>query len=105
MSRILLPLLLLAAVLTTPSASQTAVRHRLHDASTEVVVRLAGAPVSRDGHRASIARAQAAFEHSLARLVPDARVRWRYRLVLDGVAVTIPAREVARLARLPGVAE
>jgi subtilisin family serine protease len=105
MPRSIFPLLLVAAVLATPSTSRTAATERQHGAATEVVVRLAGAPVSRGGDPAGIARAQASFQRSLVRLVPDAHVRWRYRLVLDGVAVTLPAREVDRLARLPGVAE
>ncbi|HZO97088.1 MAG TPA: S8 family serine peptidase [Gaiellaceae bacterium] len=36
--------------------------------------------------------------------IPGARVRWRYRLVIDGFAVVLPAGELPRLARVPGVA-
>jgi len=36
--------------------------------------------------------------------VPQARVRWRYRVVLDGLAVVAPARAAATIAALPGVA-
>ena len=36
--------------------------------------------------------------------IPGADVRWRYRIVADGLAVALPADEVARLARVPGVA-
>ncbi len=71
----------------------------------EVVVRLAAPPLARGGSRQEVARAQRAFERALGRLVPSARVRWRYRLVLDGLAVDLPAREARRLRALPGVRE
>jgi subtilisin family serine protease len=47
---------------------------------------------------------QAALEREIARRIPSARVRWRYRFVLDGLAVVVPPREIAALAALPGVA-
>jgi subtilisin family serine protease len=37
--------------------------------------------------------------------VPKARIRWRYRLVLNGLAVVAPADSAARIAALPGVRE
>ncbi|HEY6054930.1 MAG TPA: S8 family serine peptidase, partial [Gaiellaceae bacterium] len=43
------------------------------------------------------------FLRELRAAIPQARVRWRYRTVLDGFAVVVPAREVARLSALPGV--
>jgi subtilisin family serine protease len=36
--------------------------------------------------------------------IPSARVRWRYRFVLDGLAVVVPSRQVRAVATLPGVA-
>ena len=74
-------------------------------APVEVVVRLKAAPLSQHGTPGAIARAQHAFERAIARELPSARVRWRYRVVLDGVALRLPVREERRLARLPGVAE
>jgi subtilisin family serine protease len=47
---------------------------------------------------------QAAVEHEIARRIPSAQVRWRYRFVVDGLSVVVPRRQVAGLARLPGVA-
>ena len=41
----------------------------------------------------------------LADDLPDARIRWRYRLVENGMAVVLPRNEVGRLASLPGVAK
>src|SRR5207249_12229735 len=36
--------------------------------------------------------------------IPEARIRWRYRIVADGLEVVVPRSEAARLARVPGVA-
>jgi subtilisin family serine protease len=35
--------------------------------------------------------------------VPEASVRWRYRIVANGLAVVLPRAELARVSRLPGV--
>lgn len=51
----------------------------------------------------AIEAAQARFEARLADRVPGADVRWRYRVVLDGLAVALPAGELHRLEHLPGV--
>lgn len=79
----------------------------------EVVVELAPPALGRAGYRtggerlrsaaAELARAQAAFERRLAAALPAARIAWRYRVVLDGLAVSVPASQRGRLARLPGV--
>jgi subtilisin family serine protease len=52
----------------------------------------------------AIARDQKQFEARLERAIPGASVRWRYQIVLDGLAVLAPARSAARIAALPGVA-
>src|SRR5262249_34573925 len=36
--------------------------------------------------------------------IPSATVRWRYRLLLDGMAVVLPRQQIDRLRALPGVA-
>src|SRR5439155_5791195 len=46
---------------------------------------------------------QRAFRSALAAMLPDARVRWRYRLVLNGFAVVLPRAQLPQLHRLPGV--
>jgi subtilisin family serine protease len=51
-----------------------------------------------------LAAAQRAFQTRLARAIPDAQVRWRYSVVLNGLAVVVPPAELERLGRLPGVA-
>ena len=41
----------------------------------------------------------------IADAVPEARIRWRYRIVLNGLAVVLPARAVPRLENVAGVAD
>lgn len=48
--------------------------------------------------------AQRRLETRLLASVPEAEVRWRYRLVLNGLAVVIPAHATRSVANLPGVA-
>jgi subtilisin family serine protease len=98
-------LLSAAAAALVAALSVAFVPARRPPATTEVVVRLAAPAVVQGGRASAVAAAQRAFEGALARSVSSARVRWRYRLVLDGLAVTLPVRDAARLARLPGVAE
>jgi subtilisin family serine protease len=47
---------------------------------------------------------QAQVQRLIAAAIPSAKVRWRYRYVLDGLAVVGPRGQVSRLAALPGVA-
>ena len=65
--------------------------------------------------RAAVDREQARFAAALRSTIPDRPIRWRYRIVLNGAAVVVPARrrlhapvasrrEVGRLEhRLPGL--
>ncbi|MDX6492206.1 MAG: minor extracellular serine protease Vpr, partial [Gaiellaceae bacterium] len=56
--------------------------------------------------RAYLARVDAAQRAALAQLhsaIPEARAGRRFRIVLDGITVTLPARRLARLARLSSV--
>jgi subtilisin family serine protease len=50
-----------------------------------------------------LSHVQDAFASALRRVIPAARIRWRYRLTLDGAAVVLPERDIARLGALPGV--
>ena len=60
----------------------------------EVVVLLEGSPAGQD-----------AFVDRLLGDVPQAKVRWRYRTVLNGLTVVLPRTELAGLRSRPGVAE
>ena len=51
-----------------------------------------------------LAGRQSALAARIERALPAARIRWRYEVVADGMAVVVPAREVGRLAAIPGVA-
>jgi subtilisin family serine protease len=50
-----------------------------------------------------LATVQRAAVAALRRAVPEARVERRYRIVLDGLAASVPARTLPRLLRLPFV--
>jgi subtilisin family serine protease len=52
-----------------------------------------------------IAVQQELVEERIRRLVPAARVSWRYKVVLNAIAVLLPPGQVARLDRLEGVRE
>jgi subtilisin family serine protease len=53
----------------------------------------------------SLALAQRALAARITATVPDARVTWRYEVVLNGLAVLLPRDDLGRLASVPGVAE
>jgi subtilisin family serine protease len=47
---------------------------------------------------------QDALARRIEATIPGAHVRWRYTVVANGLAVSLPASQTARLARIPGVA-
>jgi subtilisin family serine protease len=53
----------------------------------------------------SLAVAQSALAARITTTVPEARVTWRYQVVLNGLAVLVPRDELATLASVPGVGE
>jgi subtilisin family serine protease len=55
------------------------------------------------GYLQKLAAGQAELERRIAAALPSAKVRWRYRYVLDALAVVVPSGEIDRLAALPGV--
>jgi subtilisin family serine protease len=46
--------------------------------------------------------AQRTFGARLEAAIPGARIRWRYDVTLDGVAVVVPRSQLTRLSSLPG---
>jgi subtilisin family serine protease len=54
---------------------------------------------------ARLARQQRLAVAQLKRAIPSARVSYRYRLILDGFAVSLPARRLPALVRLSSVAK
>jgi subtilisin family serine protease len=53
----------------------------------------------------SLASAQRTLEQRITAAIPSARIRWRYSVVLNALAVVAPRAELTRLSRIPGVAE
>nr|MBA3376547.1 S8 family serine peptidase [Actinomycetota bacterium] len=71
---------------------------------SQVVVALSSPPLAHaPASEARIAAEQRTFRRDLARYLPEARIRWRYRLVANGFAVRLPSAQVSRLRALPGV--
>ena len=54
-------------------------------------------------YRRQLETAQEAVARRIEHAIPSARVRWRYQIVVDGLAVALPTADVARLARVPGI--
>src|SRR5690242_10156227 len=70
----------------------------------EVVALLDGKPLAERPHaQAAIEREQAEVVRRIREAVPSARIRWRYQLVLNGLAVVAPAGSASRIAAIPGV--
>lgn len=70
----------------------------------EVVVTLGAPPLAlAPGTAARVDAEQRAFRRELAQQLPEARVRWRYRVVANGFAVVLPSTQLARLRDVPGV--
>jgi subtilisin family serine protease len=51
-----------------------------------------------------LAAAQRTVQERIERSIPRARMRWRYSVVLNGLAVVVPAADARRLAAIRGVA-
>jgi subtilisin family serine protease len=84
--------------------SRNALDRNALDRPTEVVVSLASAPLAyAPGTAARLEAEQRTFRRALAERLPDARVRWRYRLVANGFSVVLPATQVPALRALPAV--
>ena len=105
---LLISLLCLAALATgSARAESPAAEGEL----VEVVVGLSQAPLAstrglasgRGLHARTIESAQRALETQIAGSIPDAQIRWRYRLVANGLAVVVPRSQLGRLISLPGV--
>src|ERR671911_2186229 len=104
-----LPLVLLC-LLATPVAAARADRPPRNADLVEVVVTLAQKPLGtttwRGGRQLqsrTLANAQAGVASRIEISVPDAQIRWRYRLVANGMAVVVPRSQLPLLTSLPGV--
>ena len=57
------------------------------------------------GYLRRVESQQAVVSSRIEQAIPSSRIRWRYRLIANGLAVVLPRAEIARLAHVPGVAE
>ena len=98
-------LLVLAAAFALSLAGAAATPHAARDTRlVEVVALLDGRPLAYRPHaRSALRREQRETVARIREAVPQARIRWRYQVVLNGLAVVAPQDEVARLASVPGV--
>ena len=51
----------------------------------------------------TLVSAQNALADRIESSIPDAEIRWRYRLVANGMAIVVPRAQLGRLTSLPGV--
>ncbi|HEX3687333.1 MAG TPA: S8 family serine peptidase [Gaiellaceae bacterium] len=100
-------LALAVAALALPLAGSAAPRAPVAGgAPIELVALLDGKPLAERPHaQAQIEREQASVAARIDAVVPGSRIRWRYELVLNGLAVLAPADAAARIAAIPGVRE
>jgi subtilisin family serine protease len=99
----LLPLVGLAVALLSLGADARPVASENH---VRVVVQLRTPPLALEpAGGARLAAEQRAFEAALRARVPSARIDRRYRLVANGVALSLPTSDERRLPELPGVTD
>jgi subtilisin family serine protease len=99
-------LLLLVATMAGSFAGGADDRDAPPGERTQVVVALQSPPLALRGGDAAarrIAAEQLRFATTVREKLPDAELRWRYRIVANGASVVLPIRDLPRLARLPGV--
>ena len=104
--RLLPPLSLLAAAAVAVGLTASPGTHAARAGDVEVIIELAGRPLAYDPGqmaRARLDREQQRFVTALHATLPGAVVRWRYRIVANGVAVVAPRTALPRLRTLPGV--
>jgi len=82
-----------AALSDRALASVTYSRSRLNLASPSAV-----------SYQQLIRRRQAVVVRDIVRTIPGARIRWRFTVTFNGLAVVVPAGELRRLSRVPGIA-
>ena len=107
MNRGLLALVVAALALSLSLAGSAATRQTVAGGPrVEFVALLDGKPLAeRPRAGAELERQQAKVATRIEAAVPGARIRWRYRLVLNGLADVAPADAAAPIAAHTGVSE
>src|SRR5918995_42424 len=103
--------LLIIAVCLLPLATGSARAEQARERDlVEVVVSLSQKPLATTSWRAgrqlqtrTLESAQANVARRIETTLPGAQIRWRYRLVTNGMALVVPRSQLGRLASLPGV--
>ena len=103
--------LLIIAVCLLPLATGSARAEQAPERDlVEVVVSLSQKPLATTSWRAgrqlqtrTLESAQARVARRIETTLPGAQIRWRYRLVTNGMALVVPRSQLGRLASLPGV--
>jgi subtilisin family serine protease len=94
----------LVVTLDGPGLAAAAKGDRALAALTQTDRRLSLASPVSVSYLQRLAARQAAVAKRIVRAIPGARVRWRYRVTFNGLAVVVPTGVAAELARVPGVA-
>lgn len=91
-------------VVTLPQAplAEAILRDRSLAAAPTVHHRLDLRTTAAVSYLRTLASAQRMLQSRIETAVPGATVRWRYSIVLNGLAVVLPKADVARLAAVPG---
>jgi subtilisin family serine protease len=78
----------------------------------EIVVGLAQKPLAttrwaagRQLQSQTMVSSQTSLARRIENTIPEAQIRWRYRLVANGMAVVVPRSQLGQLTSLPGVAK
>ena len=90
--------------LDAPPLAQAIQRSRVLSARTKAQ-RLNLTSATSTAYVGSLVAAQAALAARITRAIPQARVTWRYQVVLNGLAMVVPQSKLTRLRGIPGVAK
>ena len=92
----------MVVTLPQPSLSEAVLRDRALAAAATTNRRLDLRAPAAVSYLLTLASAQRTLQGRIAQAIPAASVRWRYSVVLDGLAVVLPKGDLARLAAIPG---
>jgi subtilisin family serine protease len=96
------PMTEVVVTLPQPPLAQAILRDRSLAAAATVHHRLDLRTTAAVSYLRTLASAQRTLQGRIAHAIPGASIRWRYSIVLDGLAVVVPKDDVARLASIPG---
>ena len=87
-----------------PSLADAATHDRALASVTMQRSRLQLASPSSVSYLQSLDRTQDAVAARIAREIPSARVRWRYAITINALAVVLPSKDLSALSRVSGIA-